>query len=49
MQTQNALVVGYGVLGLAEQQLRGAVETTLKYIKQVSQGKIETIKVFSCS
>jgi DNA/RNA-binding domain of Phe-tRNA-synthetase-like protein len=46
-QTKNALMVGYGAPGIAEQQLMGAVEKTLEYIKLVSGGKIEMIKVFS--
>jgi DNA/RNA-binding domain of Phe-tRNA-synthetase-like protein len=47
MQTRNVVIVGYGAPGLAESQLKEAAETTLSYIKQVSSGEIETIKVFS--
>ena len=47
MQTCNVLIVGYGAPGISEEQLREAVETTLSYIKTVSGGEIETIKVFS--
>jgi len=46
MQTRNAVIVGYGVLGIAEQQLKDAVETALSYIKQVSGGETETVKAF---
>jgi DNA/RNA-binding domain of Phe-tRNA-synthetase-like protein len=46
-QTTNALIVGYGVPEISEQQLRHAVETTLGYIRTVSGGEIEMIKVFS--
>jgi DNA/RNA-binding domain of Phe-tRNA-synthetase-like protein len=46
MQTRNAVIVGYGVLGTAEQQLKDAVETALSHIKQVSGGETETVKAF---
>lgn len=46
MQTQNVLIVGYGAPGISEGQLREAVETTLSYIKQVSDGEIEMVKAF---
>ena len=46
-QTENVLIVGYGALGIAEQQLTEAVETTLSYIKLVSDGETEMVKVFS--
>jgi len=45
-QTRNVLVVGYGAPGITEQQLKEAVETTISYIKLVSGGETETIKVF---
>ncbi len=45
-QTRNVLVVGYGAPGITEQQLEKAVETTISYIKLVSGGETETIKVF---
>jgi DNA/RNA-binding domain of Phe-tRNA-synthetase-like protein len=48
-QTKNVLIVGYGALGIAEQQLTEAVETTLSYIRQVSGGETEMINVFSCT
>lgn len=48
-KTKDVLIVGYGAPGIAEQQLREAVETTLTYIKQVSNGEIQTVKVFSVS
>jgi DNA/RNA-binding domain of Phe-tRNA-synthetase-like protein len=47
-QTRNMLIIGYGAPGITEEQLKEAVETTLTYIKQVSKGKIEMVKVFSC-
>ncbi|MGQ9530266.1 MAG: B3/B4 domain-containing protein [Candidatus Bathycorpusculaceae bacterium] len=48
-QTRNVLIVGYGASGIREEQLKEAVETTLAYIKLVSGGEIETVKVFSSS
>lgn len=45
--TQNVVVVGYGAPKITEEQLKEAVETTLEYIKQVSGGEIEMVKVFS--
>jgi len=49
MQTLNVFIVGYGAPGISEEQLREAVETTLSYIKSVSGGEIETVKVFSAT
>ena len=46
-QTRNVLIVGYGVPGITEQRLKETVETTLSYIKLVSGGETETVKVFS--
>ena len=48
-QTRNALMVGYGAPGITEQQLKETVETTILYIKLVSGGETETIKVFETS
>ena len=48
-KTKDVLIVGYGAPGITEQQLKEAVETTLAYIKQVSNGEIQTVKVFSAS
>jgi len=45
-QTGNVLVVGYGAPGITEQQLKESVETTISYIKLVSGGETETVKVF---
>ena len=45
-QTRNVLIVGYGAPKITEQQLSEAVETTLSYIKLVSDREIEAIKVF---
>jgi DNA/RNA-binding domain of Phe-tRNA-synthetase-like protein len=49
MQTRNAMIIVYGVLGIDEQVLKEAAETTLDYIRLVSQGKTGTTKVFSAS
>jgi DNA/RNA-binding domain of Phe-tRNA-synthetase-like protein len=46
-QTRNVLIVGYGAPGITEKQLSEAVETTLSYIKLVSDGETEMVKVFS--
>jgi DNA/RNA-binding domain of Phe-tRNA-synthetase-like protein len=46
MQTRNAIIISYGVPGIAKKQLKEAVETTLSFIKQVSDGEIETVKTF---
>ena len=45
-QTRNVLVVGYGAPGITEERLKKAVETTVSYIKLVSGGETEMIKVF---
>lgn len=45
-QTRNVLIVGYGAPGITEEQLKEAVETTISYIKLVSDGKTEMTKVF---
>jgi len=49
MQTRNAMIIVYGVPGIDEQVLKEAAETTLDYIRLVSQGKTGTTKVFSTS
>jgi DNA/RNA-binding domain of Phe-tRNA-synthetase-like protein len=46
-QTTNVLIVGYGVPGIAHEQLKEAVGTTISYIKLVSEGETEMTKVFS--
>jgi len=46
-QTRNVLIVGYGAPGITEEHLKEAVGTTLSYIKMVSGGEIEMVKVFS--
>jgi DNA/RNA-binding domain of Phe-tRNA-synthetase-like protein len=46
-QTRNVLIIGYGAPGMTEQQLSEAVETTLSYIKLVSNGETVMVKVFS--
>jgi len=48
-KTKNILVVGYGAPGITAQQLKEAVETALFYIKKVSGGEIEMVKVFSAA
>jgi len=47
--TKNVLVVGYGAPNISPSQLREAVETALNLIIQTSEGKIETVRVFSPS
>ena len=49
LQTRNAMIIVYGVPGIDEQVLKEAAETTLDYIRLVSQGKTGTTKVFSAS
>jgi len=49
MQTRNAMIIVYGVPGIDKQVLKEAAETTLDYIRLVSQGKTGTTKVFSAS
>ncbi|MDI6690940.1 MAG: phenylalanine--tRNA ligase beta subunit-related protein [Candidatus Bathyarchaeota archaeon] len=46
-QTENVLIVGYGAPGIATEQLRDCVETTLTYIKLVANGEAEIVKIFS--
>jgi len=46
-KTKNVFIVGYGAPGINEQTLKEAVETTLLYIKLISGGEIEMIKVFN--
>jgi DNA/RNA-binding domain of Phe-tRNA-synthetase-like protein len=48
-QTQNAVIIGYGAPGIGEGQLKGAVEKTLEYVRSVSGGKVELVKVFGIS
>ena len=48
-QTRNVLIVGYGAPRISNQQLIETVKTTLDYIKQVSNGKIEMVKIFSAT
>jgi len=47
-QTRNVIIVGYGAPAIAEKRLEEAVGTTLAYIKDVSEGEIAMVKVFSC-
>jgi DNA/RNA-binding domain of Phe-tRNA-synthetase-like protein len=49
LQTRNALIIAYGAPGITETQLRVAVETTLSYVKQTSQGDAKMVKVFSAT
>jgi DNA/RNA-binding domain of Phe-tRNA-synthetase-like protein len=46
-QTRNVLIIGYGAPEITERQLSEAVETTLSYIKLVSEGTVDMVKVFS--
>ncbi|MEM3696268.1 MAG: phenylalanine--tRNA ligase beta subunit-related protein [Candidatus Bathyarchaeia archaeon] len=46
-KTKNVVIIGYGAPGIERNQLIEAVETTLSYIKAVSGGEIQTIRVFS--
>lgn len=46
-KTKNVVIIGYGAPGIEKNQLIEAVETTLSYIKTVSDGEIQTIRVFS--
>ena len=46
-QTRNVLIIGYGASGITGKQLGEAVETTLSYIKLVSDGETEMVRVFS--
>lgn len=48
-KTKNILIVGYGAPGITPEQLKEAVETALSYIKTVSDGDIEMVKVFSAA
>jgi len=45
-ETREVVIVGYGAPGITEDQLKNAVEMTLKFIEHVSGGETETIKVF---
>ncbi|MCJ7425392.1 hypothetical protein MUP01_14170 [Candidatus Bathyarchaeota archaeon] len=47
MQTRNVILIAYGVPGILEEQLKEAVEIALSYIKQVSGGEGEVVRVFS--
>jgi DNA/RNA-binding domain of Phe-tRNA-synthetase-like protein len=47
-KARNILVVGYGAPGIAVQQLRKTVQTTVEFIRLVAYGGTETVKVFSC-
>jgi DNA/RNA-binding domain of Phe-tRNA-synthetase-like protein len=49
LQTQNVLIVGYGVPGIGRDSLKEAVEKTLDYIRGVSGGEIERVKVYGKS
>lgn len=49
MQTQNAMIIGYGAPGITEEQLSDAIRKTLSYMTQVSEGIVETTRVFSSS
>jgi DNA/RNA-binding domain of Phe-tRNA-synthetase-like protein len=46
VQTQNAVIVGYGAPRIGQGQLKAAVEKTLEYVRSVSGGEVESVKVF---
>jgi len=46
LQTQKAMIIGYGAPGIGQPELKEAAERTLEYIKLVSGGEIETLRVF---
>jgi len=46
METWNIAIVGYGAPGIAKDQLKEAVETTLSHVRQVAGGEVETVRVF---
>jgi DNA/RNA-binding domain of Phe-tRNA-synthetase-like protein len=46
MQTHDVMLVGYGASGVAEEQLKEAVETALSYIRQAAGGETESVQVF---
>ena len=48
-ETKNVLVIGYGAPNISQSQLRDAVEKALNFIIQTSEGRIETVSVFSSS
>lgn len=44
-QTEHAVIIGYGAPRIGQEQLKEAVERTLEYIKRISCGEIETVKI----
>jgi DNA/RNA-binding domain of Phe-tRNA-synthetase-like protein len=49
LQTREVVMIGYGAPGIADEQLKKAVETTLSFIEQVAGGNISTLRVFNSS
>jgi len=47
VQTRNVLLVSYRAPGIVEDLLKEAVETGLEYIREVSGGQVEFVKVFN--
>jgi DNA/RNA-binding domain of Phe-tRNA-synthetase-like protein len=45
VQTERAVIIGYGAPRIGQEQLKEAVERTLEYIKCISGGEIETAKI----
>jgi DNA/RNA-binding domain of Phe-tRNA-synthetase-like protein len=45
-KTRNVLMIGYGAPGITENQLKETVETTISYVKLVSDGKDEKPKAY---
>jgi DNA/RNA-binding domain of Phe-tRNA-synthetase-like protein len=44
-KTERAVIIGYGAPRIGQEQLKEAVERTLEYIKRISGGEIETVKI----
>lgn len=45
LNTREVVIIGYGAPGIIENKLKNAVETAIQFIKKVSGGKAEIIKV----
>jgi DNA/RNA-binding domain of Phe-tRNA-synthetase-like protein len=45
VKTQNAVIVGYGAPRIGQGQLKAAVVKTLEYVRSVSGGEVESVKV----
>ncbi len=49
MQTRNAVIIGYGAPGVRIDYLREVVDRTLKYVRHISGGTAESVRVFGKS